>query len=64
MTYTVADILDSGIVGVQLRDDSRREYTKWVRDKVVAEPREAYSISNRKYIKKCQGLHVPSMGFQ
>jgi hypothetical protein len=48
MTYAVTYILDSGIAGVQLRDNCGREYPKWVRDKVVAEPREACSISNRK----------------
>jgi hypothetical protein len=35
---TISDILGQRIVGVELGNDCTREYAKWVRDKVVAEP--------------------------
>lgn len=38
-----SDVLDEGIVGIELANDGRRKDAEWVRDKVVHEPGERSS---------------------
>jgi hypothetical protein len=40
VTYSVSNILDCGVVGVQLLDDGGREQAKWICDKIIAKPRQ------------------------